>query len=444
MPCPIVALVGRPNVGKSTLFNRLVGERRAIVAAVPGTTRDRLYADADWAGQKFTLVDTGGISLDPRDALEEDVAAQARLAIAEADVIVFVTDARQGVLPVDQAIAQMLRQSGKPVVLAVTKAEGEARMLAATEFYQLGLGEPYAVSGLQGYGTGDLLDAIVGHLRAKPAVAEPAEDLPRLAIVGRPNVGKSSLLNALVGGPRALVSPVPGTTRDAIDARVVHRDTPLVLIDTAGIRRRGRVARGIEYYSVLRAVRAMQRADVTLLVLDGSEGPTAQDAHIAGYAVEAGTGLVLVVNKWDVVEKSPQIGTEYTQAIRAALSFVDYAPIVFVSAKTGQRLAQMLDLALEVFRQRQRRIGTGELNRVVRQAVLDHPPPARSGRQPTILYATQVQVAPPTFVLFVNDPELLHRTYQRYLENQLRQAFGFPGVPLRLIFRAHERTRQRA
>ncbi|MBI2322914.1 MAG: ribosome biogenesis GTPase Der [Chloroflexi bacterium] len=444
MPRPIVALVGRPNVGKSTLFNRLVGERRAIVADLPGTTRDRLYADADWAGQDFTLVDTGGISLDTRAALEADVAAQARLAIAEADVVVFATDTREGVTPVDQDIAQLLRQSGKPVVLAVTKAESEAQVLAATEFYQLGLGEPYAVSGLQGYGTGDLLDAIVAHLRARPMAAAPAEELPRLAIVGRPNVGKSSVLNALVGGPRALVSPVPGTTRDAIDARVVHGDTPLVLLDTAGIRRRGRVQRGIEHYSVLRAVRAMQRADVTLLLLDGAEGPTAQDAHIAGYAVEAGTGLVLVVNKWDVVEKTPRIGEEYTQVVRAALGFLDYAPIVFVSAKTGQRLGQMLDLALEVYRQRQRRIGTSELNRVIRRAVLDHPPPSRHGRQPNVLYVTQVQAEPPTFVFFVNDPDLLHLTYRRYLQNELRRAFGFPGVPLRLFFRAHERARQRA
>jgi GTP-binding protein len=446
VPQPIVALVGRPNVGKSTLFNRIIGERRAIVADVPGTTRDRLYAMTDWAGQAFTLVDTGGIALDPDSSLEQDVVAQARLAIAEADVIVFVTDVREGVTPVDQAIAQTLRQSGKPIVLAVTKAESEAHVLAAAEFYSLGLGEPYAVSGLQGHGTGDLLDAVIARVRARGVLADEASDegVPRLAIIGRPNVGKSSLLNALVGGPRALVSPIPGTTRDALDARVEHAGSPLILVDTAGIRRRGRVERGIEFYSVLRAIRAIQRADVTLLVLDAAEGPTAQDAHVAGYAVEAGTGLVIVVNKWDLVEKSPRVGAEYAEAVRAALTFVDYAPIVFVSAKTGQRLGQMLDLAREVYRERQRRVTTSELNRVVRQAVLNHPPPPRRGRTPNILYATQVQSAPPTFVFFVNDPELLHLTYRRYLENELRRAFGFPGVPLRLVFRAHESARKRA
>jgi GTP-binding protein len=434
MSKPLVALVGRPNVGKSTLFNRLVEEPLAIVEDVPGTTRDRIYADAEWGGIAFTFIDTGGLLPESPDNLASSVRQQVIAAIAESDVIVFLVDVKEGPTAVDMEIAQLLRRSSKPVILAVNKADNEGRRQEAVEFYELGLGDPIPLSALHGTGTGDLLDAIL-----KVVPAESREELAegtRIAIVGRPNVGKSSLLNAILGKERMIVSEKPGTTRDAVDSMIEWDGEPVILIDTAGIRRRGRVAPGIEKYSVIRAVRAIQRADVALLLLDATEGVTEQDAHIAGYVVEEGKGLVIVVNKWDLVEKDTHTMQQYTSDIRRVLKFVAHCPLVFVSATSGQRVKKVIDVALVVQETRSTRIATGELNRVIGEAVARHAPPSKRGKRLRIYYGTQVGVAPPTFVFFVNDPELVHFSYQRYLENQLRGAFGFEGSSLRMAFRA--------
>jgi GTP-binding protein len=448
---PIVALVGRPNVGKSTLFNRLIGERRAIVEDEPGTTRDRLYGETEWNGKTFLVVDTGGLdialtdkahqkddrpstlSLSSRDFIHE-IRAQAEIAIEEADVVVFLTDARDGITAADQDVADILRRSGRPVVLAVNKSDNEARRQSALEFYELGLGEAYAISGLHGTGTGDLLDVIVDQL---PAAEESPEDRGlRLAIVGRPNVGKSSLLNALLQQDRAIVSPIAGTTRDAVDTSLRWEGQDITLIDTAGIRRRGRVESGVEKYSVLRAMNAIERADVALLVLDATTGVTAQDTHVAGFILEAYKSVATIVNKWDAVEDKQTGTTEaFTQTIREQLRFLDYVPILFVSALTHQRVNKILPLALEVAAQRKLRIPTGEFNRLIREALQKHPAPNRQGKQFKFFYATQAATEPPTFVLFVNDRELVHFSYARYLENQIRSAYPFTGTPLRLEFR---------
>ena len=455
MTKPIVALVGRPNVGKSTLFNRIVGRRVAIVEDLPGTTRDRLYADAEWGGVDFMVVDTGGleiISLKGEPAQAKLIATaqtagvesglflgqmrdQAQVAIAEAEVVVFLVDAETGLTAGDQEIAEVLRRADKPVILAVNKADNNRRRADAVEFYALGLSDPIPVSALHGHGSGDLLDAIVEAL--PPAGEEEEEDdRVKIAIVGRPNVGKSSLLNRLLGQERVIVSEVPGTTRDAIDTEITYGDQRIVLIDTAGIRRRGKIAPGVEKYSVLRALKAMNRADVCMLLLDAPDKVTAQDQHIAGYILEEAKSVVVVVNKWDAVEKDTHTMTEYTREVRAALRFMDYVPVIFVSAKTGQRVSQALELALQVQAERTRRITTGEINRLLQEAIARHPPKSKAGQQLKFYYVTQAEVDPPTFVFFVNNRELIHFTYERYLENRIRELYGFLGTPLRLVFRS--------
>jgi GTP-binding protein len=442
---PLVAIVGRPNVGKSTLFNRLVGEFLAIVEDQPGTTRDRLYADAEWSGHAFTLIDTGGLEPKSIDDYAARVRAQAELAIAEADVIIFLVDAREGATGMDKDIAEILRRTSKPVLLAANKADNLRRRQDTVEFYELGLGDPLPVSSLHGTGTGDLLDEVVAHF--PPPEPETEEVALRVAIVGRPNVGKSSLLNALVGEERVIVSEQPGTTRDAIDTVLEHNGQRVVLIDTAGIRKRGRVIPGIEKYSVMRALRAIDRADVVALLVDAEEGVTAQDTHIAGYVAEAMKGLVIAVNKWDLVRaakggvqdpKAPDYRLEYEAVVRNQFNFVDYAPILFISAKTGQRLTQVLDAAVKVKEQRQRRIPTAQLNAAIQESVSRHEPPSDHGRHLKVLYVTQVSIEPPTFVFFVNDPKLLHFTYRRFIENEIRQRFGFQGTAIKLIFKHRE------
>lgn len=433
MPRPLVALVGRPNVGKSTLFNRIVGQRLAIVQDVPGTTRDRLYAAADWAGHEFDIVDTGGLEADDAGPLASRVRNQVQVAIDEAQVIVFVTDGAEGITTADHEVAELLRRSSKPVVIAVNKAEKQSRQFDAAEFWQLGIGEPYPVSALHGSGSGDLLDAIVEGL---PVVTgpEPDDDRLRIAIVGRPNVGKSSILNRLVGHERVVVSEVPGTTRDAIDTTVRFEGEDMVLIDTAGIRRRGRIEPGIERYSVMRAMRAVERADVAVLVLDAETGITAQDTHVGGALQDAGVGAIIAVNKWDLVEKDSYTAIEAEKELRGRLKFLDFAPLVFISALSGQRVVKLLSLAREVDETRKLRIPTGVLNRLVAE-ISAKQPMTRHGRVLKIRYATQAAVAPPTFVFFVNDAKLVHFSYERFIENQLRAEFPFAGTPIRLVFR---------
>ncbi|GAB4567036.1 MAG: ribosome biogenesis GTPase Der [Anaerolineae bacterium] len=447
---PIVALVGRPNVGKSTLFNRIIGERKAIVEDVPGTTRDRLYAEAEWAGRTFVLVDTGGLEMLDRPEAPDvtplstasapfvsAIRAQAQVAIDEADVIVFLVDARDGLTAADMDVADLLRNTQKPVVLAVNKVDSAARESIAAEFWSLGLGEPMPISALHGRGTGDLLDAVVAHFAPEPE--EEEEEAVHIAIVGRPNVGKSSLLNALLREERAIVSEIPGTTRDAIDTPLEWEGQSIVLVDTAGIRRRGRIQRGIEKYSVLRALRAIERSDVVLLVIDASEGVTAQDTHVAGYILEAMKSAIVLVNKWDLIVKDSYTMNEYTQQVRAALNFMDYVPVLFISAKTGQRVQRVIPTALEVYQQRHQRITTSELNRLLQEAITRHQPPSKGRKRLRFYFATQADTDPPTFVIFVNDRTLVHFSYERYLENTIRSAHPFTGTPLRLIFRDHKR-----
>jgi GTP-binding protein len=433
MPKPIVAIVGRPNVGKSTLFNRLVGERLAITHELPGTTRDRLYAEAEWGGVSFIVVDTGGLELTSEDNLMAHVRAQAQTAIAEADVILFLVDVKDGLTAGDEEVAQVLRRTAKPVLLAVNKAESQARRDEAVEFYALGLGEIYPVSALHGTGTGDLLDEVVS---AFPIEEEEEElEAVKIAIVGRPNVGKSSLLNKILGQERSIVHSTPGTTRDAIDTQIEWGGETVVLIDTAGIRKRGRIQRVVEKYSVLRALRAIDRADVVLLLVDALEGATAQDAHIAGYILEEAKSVVVVVNKWDLVEKDAYTMQTYIDHVYTVLRFLDYVPALFVSALTGQRVDQVLPAALRVQEERFIRIPTAELNRVLQEAVARHAPPSKAGKRLKFYYVTQATIDPPTFLFFVNDPRLVHFSYERYLENRLREHYGFLGTPLRLSFR---------
>lgn len=460
----VVALVGRPNVGKSTLFNRIIGRRVAVVHEDPGTTRDRLYATAEWNGVSFTIVDTGGLELlpetvesgrrpGPERVLAQDSApyislmrAQAELAMEEADVIIFVTDAISGVTAGDQEVADVLREAECPVFLTPNKADNERLALEAMEFYSLGLGEVHPVSALHSVGVGDLLDEVVEALRGRssaealrPRQAEVAEEQVELTIVGRPNVGKSSLLNKLLGEERVIVSAVPGTTRDAVDTFLEWEGTPITLVDTAGIRRRGKVTPGVEYYSVLRALRALRRADVALLMIDGYEGVRAQDTHIAGAILEEWASVVVLINKWDLVEKDADTMKEYTGWVREALRFLDYVPVLFISALTGRGVHRVLPTALEVWHARFERIPTSELNRLVQDALAQHAPPSRGGRRLKIYYASQPEVDPPTFVFHVNDPGLVHFSYERYLENRLREARAFPGTPIRLLFRPRRR-----
>jgi GTP-binding protein len=431
---PVVAIVGRPNVGKSTLFNRLIGQRQAIVEDVPGTTRDRIYGDADWVGRDFTVVDTGGIAVDEADSFTAMIEEQARQAMDEADVIVLLVDVRAGVSQADADLAEQLRRSQKPVIVAANKADSPQLDLDAVRFYELGLGDPLPISASHGLGIGELLDEIAA--RSPAEQAEPEPDLFKVAIVGRPNVGKSSLLNAILGRERAIVSEIPGTTRDAIDTVIDYQDQRLLLIDTAGIRRRGRVEHGVEKYSVIRALRAIDRADVACLVVDATEMLTSQDVHIAGYVHEAVKGMLLVVNKWDLVPKTETTMSEYRAEIKRQLNFMDYAPAVFVSAKTGQRVDRVLAAVLQIKEQRQKRIGTGELNQLVADATRLHQPPGDKGRQLKIYYVTQAGINPPTFIFFVNDPKLSHFSYKRFLENQLRKRLGFEGTAIKLVLKA--------
>lgn len=449
MKKPIVALVGRPNVGKSTLFNRLIGERHAVVSEIPGTTRDRIQADSEWNGVAFTVVDTGGIEVyQPKGTrrlspLEEgsidfvpQIRAQAILAIEEADIVVMVTDGQQGITAADEEIALILQKTNKPVFVAVNKLDDFSADEMAYEFHALGIGEVFPLTALHGRGTGDLLDAVVASLPVTPEATFEEDETLKIAIVGRPNVGKSSLLNRLLGEDRAIVSDVAGTTRDALDTTLRYHGEDLTLIDTAGIRRRGRIEPGIEKYSVLRALKAIQRADVALLMVDASEGITEQDVHIAGMVVEAYKGLVVLVNKWDAVEKDSYTIYSYTEKIRESLAFAPYAPLLFISALTGQRVNQIIELAIQTQQERLRRIPTSELNRILREAVSEHAPTSGDLRKLKIYYCTQVRVAPPTFLFHVNDTQLVHFSYERYLENRLREAFPMTGAPIRLSFRS--------
>ncbi|PTX59889.1 GTP-binding protein [Melghirimyces profundicolus] len=434
MSLPVVAIVGRPNVGKSTLFNRIAGERIAIVEDKPGITRDRIYSRAEWNGRAFHLIDTGGLEFEEKDEVLEHIRHQAELAIEEADVILFAVDGRVGVTATDEEVARLLRRSGKPVVLAVNKLDHFKHQDQAYEFYQLGFEEVVAVSSLHGIGTGDLLDAVVSRFPEREE-EEYDKDTIRVAIIGRPNVGKSSLVNRILGEERVIVSPVAGTTRDAVDTPFTYEEQDYVIIDTAGMRKRGKVYESTEKYSVLRAVRAIERSDVVIVVLDGSEGVTEQDKRVAGIAHEAGRGAVLVVNKWDAVEKDHQTMQRFTRTIREEFAFMDYAPILFISAKTGQRVTRVLPAVKEAADQHAMRIPTAVLNQVLRDAAMSTPPSTVHGRRARIQYGTQVSVKPPVFVLFVNDPELVHFSYIRYLENQLREAFGFVGTPIRILLR---------
>jgi len=432
MTKPIVAIVGRPNVGKSTLFNRLVGKRLAIIEDEPGTTRDRLYADIVWRENALTLVDTGGLLLTPDSDIAQRVKEQVEVAIAEADVIIFLVDVVDGVTHMDRDIAEMLRRSNKPVMLAVNKVDNERRRLDAAEFYELALGDPLPISAYHDIGVDELLDQVVERLPYIP----PEEELEmmKVAIVGRPNVGKSTLLNAILHQERAIVAETPGTTRDAIDTVFEYNGERILLIDTAGIRRRGRIGSGIERYGAARALRAIARADVALLLTEATEPLTAQDAHIAGYIQQAFKGMVLVVNKWDLVEAVAD-RDQYTWEIQRRLRFMPYVPIFYVSARLGKGVEDILKAAREIYEGRKKRVPTALLNSMVHDAVAAHAPPSVAGRKLKILYATQAEINPPTFVFFVNDPTLVHFSYRRYLENRLRQSFGFKGTPLRLIFK---------
>jgi GTP-binding protein len=453
MAKPVIALVGRPNVGKSTLFNRLAGERLAVVDDTPGTTRDRLVAETEWRGLTFDIVDTGGIdptdlrrweplSLDSADYIPQ-IRAQAEMAARDADAVLFMVDVESGVTSADLEVAEILRKlqrtrEGKlwpPILLIVNRCENEERRAQATEFYELGMGDPIPISALHGIGTGDMLDQLVEALEIEDRRKEQPDPAVKIAIIGRPNVGKSSLLNRLLGEDRVIVSPIPGTTRDAIDTRLTYYGKSITLIDTAGIRRRGRVEPGVEKYSVIRALKAMDRADVVLLMIDAIEGVTAQDAHIGGMAIDKMKSIVVVVNKWDAIDKDTHTMHAYTDHIRDQLNFLDYVPVLFVSALTGQRIGQVLPTALQVQEERLRRIPTGELNRLVQQALSTHAPPTKGGKRLKIVYVSQVRTGPPTFLFHVNDPDLVHFSYERYLENQIRRRYNFMGTPLRFSFR---------
>lgn len=461
MTKPVVALVGRPNVGKSTLFNRLAQERLAVVDDIPGTTRDRLMAEADWGGYIFDIVDTGGI--DPtqvspgkkRDPLSigsaefiQDIRNQAEIAINEADAILFLTAVQDGVTPADEEIAQILRrfqrekdgQPWPPIILVVNKCENQADRDNVYQFYELGMGDPYPASALHGKGTGDLLDALIETFKSWVDENEE-DDSIKISIVGKPNVGKSTLLNRLVGQDRAIVSPIAGTTRDTIDTRLTFHGTPITLIDTAGIRRRGKVDPGVEKYSVLRSMQAIRRSHVALLLVDAEQGVTSQDTHIAGHVVKAWKSVVVVVNKWDAIPKDTYTMDEYSWHVRQELNFLDYVPVLFVSAKTGQRIHKILPTALQVEEERLVRISTGKLNRLLRDALDRHPPPSKAGKHLKIFFGSQVTNAPPTFVLHVNDPDLAHFTYVRFIENQIREAYPFFGTPIRIILRGRKDER---
>ena len=435
MSKPIVAIVGRPNVGKSTLFNALAGQKISIVKDTPGVTRDRIYADIDWLNYNFTMIDTGGIEPDSSDIILAQMREQAQIAIDTADVIIFMTDVKQGLIDADAKVADMLRRSQKPVVLVVNKVDNFNKMMADVyEFYNLGIGDPVPFSASQRSGIGDMLDKVVEHFKSLD-LEEDEDDRPKVAIVGKPNVGKSSIINKLTGESRVIVSNIAGTTRDAIDTDVKWNGKEYVFIDTAGIRRKSKVKEDIERYSVIRTVTAVERADVVVIVIDATEGVTEQDAKIAGIAHENGKGIIIAVNKWDAIEKNDKTVYEYTNKVRQILSFMQYAEIMFISAKTGQRLPKLFDMIDMVIENHTMRIETGVVNEIMAEAVAMQQPPSDKGKRLRLYYITQVSVKPPTFVIFVNDKELMHFSYTRYIENRIREAFGFRGTPLRFIIR---------
>ena len=435
MSKPIVAIVGRPNVGKSTLFNALAGKKISIVKDTPGVTRDRIHADVDWLDHKFTMIDTGGIEPDSNDIILSQMREQAQIAIDTADVIIFMTDVKQGLVDSDAKVADMLRRSHKPVILVVNKVDNFNKMMADVyEFYNLGIGDPVPISASQRSGLGDMLDKVVNYF-ADLNLEQEEDDRPRIAIVGKPNVGKSSIINKITGESRVIVSNIAGTTRDAIDTDVKWNGKDYVFIDTAGLRRKSKVKEEIEKYSIIRTVTAVERADVVIIVIDAVEGVTEQDAKIAGIAHENGKGIIIAVNKWDAIEKNDKTVYEYTNKVRDILSFMPYAEIIFISAKTGQRLPKLFDMIDFVIANHAMRIETGVVNEIMAEAVALQQPPSDKGKRLKLYYITQVSVKPPTFVIFVNDKQLMHFSYTRYIENKIREAFGFKGTPLRFIIR---------
>ena len=439
---PVVAIVGRPNVGKSTLFNALSGETRAIVENTPGVTRDRIYATATWLNYTFTLIDTGGIEPDTTDVILSQMRDQAEIAIQTADVIVFLVDVRQGLQDADTQVADMLRKSMKPVVLAVNKVDSfQNQMADVYEFYNLGIGDPIPVSAVSKTGFGDMLDRIVSYF-PKETEGEEEDETPKIAIVGKPNVGKSSLVNKIAGENRVIVSEIAGTTRDAVDTTVRYQGREYTLIDTAGLRRKNKIKEEIERFSIIRAVAAVERADIVLMMIDADEGVTEQDAHIAGIAHERGKGVIIVVNKWDKIEKDDKTIYRFTESVREKLSYMSYAEIVFISALTGQRINRLFELIDMVLANQSQRVPTGVLNEIISEAVVMQQPPSDKGKRLKIFYVTQVSVKPPTFVVFVNDKELMHFSYTRYLENKIREAFGFRGTPLRFLIRERKEKEQ--
>ncbi len=435
MSKPIVAIVGRPNVGKSTLFNALAGSKISIVDNTPGVTRDRIYADASWLDMDFTLIDTGGIEPDSKDVILSQMREQAQTAIDTADVIIFMVDVRQGLVDADDKVANMLRRSHKPVVLAVNKVDDPSKQQADVyEFYNLGLGDPFPISSSNKLGLGDMLDEVTSYFD-RSMLDDEDDDRPRIAIVGKPNVGKSSIINALLGENRVIVSDIAGTTRDAVDTVIEHDGKEYVFIDTAGLRRKSKIKEELEKYSIVRAVSAVERAEVVILVIDATEGITDQDAKIAGIAHERGKGMIIAVNKWDAIEKDDKTIYRFTEKIRENLSFMSYARLLFVSAKTGQRLEKLYDLIDVVVENHSRRIQTGVVNEIISEATALNQPPSDKGKRLKIFYTTQVSVKPPAFVIFVNDKQLMHFSYLRYLENKLREAFGFEGTPIKFFIR---------
>ena len=432
---PIVAVVGRPNVGKSTLFNALAGEKIAIVKDTPGITRDRIYADITWLDMNFTLIDTGGIEPDSKDIILSQMREQAQIAMDTADVIIFLVDVKQGLVDADAKVADMLRRSQKPVVLVVNKVDSFEKFMADTyEFYNLGIGDPIPISAANRLGIGDMLDVVTSHFD-KEAMEAEEDDRPRIAIVGKPNVGKSSLINKLLGENRLIVSDIAGTTRDAVDTEVIHNGKEYVFIDTAGLRRKNKINEDLEHYMIIRTVSAVERADVVVLVIDAGEGVTEQDAKIAGIAHERGKGMIIAVNKWDSIEKDDKTIYKFTRKVQDTLSFMQYAEIIFISALTGQRLPKLFDTIDAVIENCNLRVGTGVLNEIMTEAVAMQQPPSDKGKRLRLYYITQAAVKPPTFVIFVNDKELMHFSYTRYIENQIRNAFGFKGTPLKFIIR---------
>ena len=435
MSKPVVAIVGRPNVGKSTLFNALAGEMISIVKDTPGVTRDRIYADVTWLDKEFTMIDTVGIEPDSKDIILSQMREQAQIAIDTADVIIFITDVKQGLVDADSKVADMLRRSGKPVVLVVNKVDNFDKYMADVyEFYNLGIGDPVPISAASRLGLGDMLDIVAENFPEGSAQAED-DDRPRVAIVGKPNVGKSSIINKLLGENRVIVSDIAGTTRDAIDTEILHNGKEYIFIDTAGLRRKNKIKEELERYSIIRTVTAVERADVVLMVIDATEGVTEQDAKIAGIAHERGKGVIIVVNKWDAIEKNDRTMREYESDIRQVLSYMPYAEIMYVSAATGQRLNRLYDMIDMVIENQTLRIATGVLNEIMTEAVAMQQPPSDKGKRLKLYYITQVAVKPPTFVIFVNDKELMHFSYTRYLENKIREAFGFRGTSLKFFIR---------